>query len=120
MSVDACWMSFGGLLIDGTGDIACTSDPMDSVKDIVRSRLKAALDGWKLYRIGADLAERVGDTVNEETEIAIRRQVAQCLTSEFLPNGAFQVETLTDVDKIRVFVYLNQQLIGTAAVTKGS
>lgn len=118
--VDFKWMSAGGLLVDGTGDIACTSGALESVQDIVRSRLKAALDGWKLYRIGAGLAEFPGNTVAPETEVAIRRQVSQALTRDFLPAGSFQIETLSDVDVIRVFVYLNKQLIGTAAVSRGA
>lgn len=118
---DFRWQSNGGLLIDGSGDIACT-DPgsMESIQDIVRSRLKAAVDGWKLYRIGAGLNERLGSTVGPETEIALRRQVTQCLTNSFLPAGSFKVETLSDTDRIHVFVYVNQQLIGKAVVNKGS
>lgn len=119
--VDFRWMSSGGLLIDGSGDIACTaSDSMESINSVISSRLKAALKGWKLYNIGADLRERIGDTVSQETELAIRRQVTQCLSSSFLPAGSFQVETLSDGTQIHVYVYVNNQLVGKATVTKGS
>jgi hypothetical protein len=119
--VDFRWMSNGGLLIDGSGDIACTSaDSKESKIDVVRSRLKAALDGWKLYPIGADLDNLRGQTIDEELEKAIHRQVTRCLSNEFLPEGSFQVETLADIDRIHVFVYIEGQLAASATVsTKG-
>ena len=116
---DFRWMSNGGLLIDGTGDIACT-DPtsLESIISIVRSRVKAAVDGWKLYRIGAGLQDRLGDTVDEEVEISIRRQVIQALTSDFLTAGAVKVETLPDIDRIHVFVYMQGQLVTTTVLNR--
>lgn len=118
---DFKWQSFGGLLIDGSGDIACT-DPnsTESIHSVVRSRIKAALNGWKLYKIGADLQNRIGETVSQETEIGIRRQVSQCLSSSFLPIGSFQVETIADIDRVHVFVYINKELVGKVTVAKGS
>lgn len=118
---DLRWMSSGGLLIDGSGDIACTdSNSLESTHSVVRSRLKAALNGFKLYKIGADLQNRIGDTVSQETEIGIRRQITQCLSTNFLSTGSFQVETISDIDKVHAFVYMNKELVGKVTVTRGS
>ena len=118
--VDFQWQSQGGLLIDGTGDIACTSEStIDSAVDIVRSRLKAALNGWKLYAMGADLQAGVGEAVGPELELTLKRQVTQSLSDGFLPRGSFQVETLSMGGLIRVLVYLNGQMVVQAAVAPG-
>ena len=65
MSVDFKWGTIGGIFLDGAGDIAVT-DPTtnESLIDMVVTRLKAKLDGWQLYRIGADLERRLGDLAN--------------------------------------------------------
>jgi hypothetical protein len=116
--VDFCWQSQGGVMIDGTGDIACTDDStMDSVVDIVRSRLKAALNGWKLYAIGADLQSAVGQAIDPELELTLQRQVTQSLSDGFLSQSQFQVTTLVTGSKILVLVYLDSQLIVQAAVS---
>ena len=105
-------------MIDGTGDIACTDDStMDSVVDIVRSRLKAALNGWKLYAIGADLQSAVGQAIDPELELTLQRQVTQSLSDGFLSQSQFQVTTLVTGSKILVLVYLDSQLIVQAAVS---
>jgi hypothetical protein len=116
---DFKWMSNGGLLLDGSGDLACT-DPstLDSVRDIMRSRLKAKLDGWKLYRIGADLSALLGSTVSEELELTIRRQVSAALSADFLPARSFTVETLAVGENIHVMVYVNDELMATTIVSK--
>jgi len=108
--------------VDGTGDIACTSNgTLDSTIDIVRSRLKAALDGWRLYRIGADLQERVGQFINPELDIAIKRQVYEAMTCDgFLPKNVLQVETLAYDKKVHVMVFVNGTLAGQAEVNRGS
>ena len=116
--VDFRWQSQGGVLIDGTGDIACTDDStMDSVVDIVRSRLKAALNGWKLYAIGADLQSALGQSVSSELELTLEQQVTQSLSDGFLSQSQFQVETLAMGGQILVLVYLDSQLAVTAAVS---
>lgn len=114
--VDWVWMSQGDLILSG-GDIA-TTDPssLDSLKDMVRSRLKAALDGWQLYSIGADLHARLGDTVDAELNITLRRQINQSLTNQFLPRGSFNVQSFTDRGVVNLFVYLNQSLIASATL----
>lgn len=114
--VDWVWMSQGDLILSG-GDIA-TTDPssLDSLKDMVRSRLKAALDGWQLYSIGADLQARLGDTVDAELNITLRRQINQSLTNQFLPRGSFNVQSFTDRGVVNLFVYLNQSLIASATL----
>lgn len=114
--VDWQWMSQGDLLLSG-GDLA-TTDPttLASIQDMVRTRLKAALDGWQLYSIGADLQARIGDTVNAELNITLRRQINQSLTNQFLPRGSFTVQSLTDNGIINLYVYVNQSLIANATL----
>src|ERR1039458_2602401 len=107
------------MLVDGSGDIACT-DPstLDSVQDIVKSRLKAALNGWQLYSFGADLQARVGDTIDPELDVNLRRQVCRAMTDDFLPRNAFDVRTLAFGDTIQVMVYLNNQVIAQATLSR--
>lgn len=114
--IDWSWMSQGDLLLSG-GDIS-TTDPatLASLQDMVRTRLKAALTGWQLYSIGADLQARLGDTIDQELNIILRRQVNNSLTNQFLPRGSFNVQSLTDNGMITIFVYLNQSLIASAVL----
>lgn len=115
--VDWKWQSNGDLLLDGGGDIAITnSSSMESVIDMVKTRLKAAVDGWKLYSIGADLQARSGDTVSQELEITLRRQVSKTLSNQFLPKGSFQVESIAEGSKVTLFVYVNNSLIAQTTV----
>ena len=119
--LDFRWQSQGGILLDGSGDIACTNpSTMESTVDVVRSRLKAALNGWKLYAIGADLQARVGDIIAPELEIALQRQVYNSLTNSFLPRGSFTVKTLSFGDTVRVLVFISQTLIAQATVSRTS
>jgi hypothetical protein len=125
MSIDYRWQSFGGILLDGTGDIALTEPTgLESLQDMVRSRLKAALNGWKLYSIGADLQSTLGQAAIQELETTINRMVQQSLTKQFLQPGVFQVETLIEPTvgnagaTASVYVFLNQSLIATAVVTQ--
>jgi phage baseplate assembly protein W len=118
--IDLLWMSKGGLLLDGTGDLASTDDVGVSVVDITRSRLKAALNGWKLYAFGADLQSLVGETVNPEIEVTLQRQVYTALTDNFLPRAAVTVTTLAYGDTIRVLVYLSQTLLAQAVIANST
>lgn len=114
--VDWSWMSQGDLILAG-GDVA-TTDPttLNSLQDMVRTRLKAALDGWQLYSIGADLQARLGDTIDQELNITLRRQVNQALTNQLLPRGSFNVQSVLDHGTITLFVYINQSLIASATL----
>jgi hypothetical protein len=115
---DFVWQSQGGVLIDGTGDLACTVEStIDSTVDVVRSRLKAALNGWKLYAVGADLQAGVGQAIGQELELTLERQVTQSLSDGFLASSSFQVQTLATSGQVLVLVYLSGQLIVQAAVT---
>jgi hypothetical protein len=115
---DFVWQSQGGVLIDGTGDLACTVEStLDSTVDVVRSRLKAALNGWKLYAVGADLQAGVGQAIGPELELTLERQVTQSLSDGFLASSSFQVQTLATSGQVLVLVYLSGQLIVQAAVT---
>ncbi len=116
MSVDYKWMSNGGLLLDGSGDIAFTSSPIECATAMVRSRLKAAVDGWRLYRIGAGLDSYLGNTSDTIAETSIQRRVISALTNKYLPASVFQVSTLRLGSVIQVFVYINKQLVASVSV----
>ena len=119
MSVDLGWMSKGGLLQDGSGDIAFTVSPLQCLKDMAYTRLKATLNAWKLYpMIGADLDSCPGQTVAAELETTIQRQVTAAFTQDFLPYGSFTVKTVPMGSTIQVFVFLDKTLIATTTVTK--
>jgi hypothetical protein len=114
--VDFAWMSQGDILLAG-GDIATTNPAtLQSIQDMVRTRLKTSLNGWQLYPIGADLQARIGDTINAELNIRLRQQVNISLTNQFLPRGSFIVKSVTDNGLITIFVYLNQSLIASATL----
>jgi hypothetical protein len=104
--VDFKWMSRGGLVIDSTGDIAFTDNSFEAVQAMVVSRLKADLDGWQLYQIGADLDSVIGNTVSEEVETTIQKQINTSLTNQFLSAGSFTVETIALSNMIQIYVYL--------------
>lgn len=116
MPIDWKWMSNGGLLLDGTGDIAGVDDPIASAIDMVSTRLKAALRGWRLYPIGADLERFIGNAITQELETSVSRQVMSSLSYQYLPSGTFQVKTLATAGAVTVYVYLNQQMIVSATV----
>ena len=85
---------------------------------MIRTRLKAAIDGWQLYNIGADLQSTMGTIVGPELELTIQRQVSQSLTNQFLRSGDFQVRTLAEDGTITVFVYINNKLIASAVAQR--
>lgn len=116
MAIDYRWMSEGGFLLDGQGDIALTTN-LETVVSMVRSRLKAAVDGWKLYRIGAGLDRYPGNTSDAEMEMTLQRQVTSAISSGFLPPSVFKVTTLRFGGEIQIYVYLNQEIIATASVS---
>jgi hypothetical protein len=116
--IDFKWMAGGGgVLMDGSGDIALTNTTMDSVKDIVQTRLKADFDGWKLYNFGADLQSYMGGSVDTAMEAAIKRRVMTSLTSnDFLPSGSVSVQTLVTGGSMKVYVYVQRVMVTTATV----
>lgn len=116
MSIDYKWQSNGGLLLDGTGDIASTQSPMETAIDMVRTRLKATLKAWKLYQIGAGLDTFIGNSSSAEAETAIQRQVLGALSKNYLPSGTFDVRTLRLGGTIQVYVYISDKLIAQAEV----
>lgn len=119
MANDFAWMSEGGLMLDGTGDILMSSG-LETVVSMVRTRLKSAVDGWKLYRIGCGLDQYPGSTSDAEAEISIQRRVLSSISSGFLPASAFRVTTLRLGSEIQVYVYLRDSLIGQASVNFNS
>ena len=115
--IDFRWSSQGGILLDGTGDIADTTGTMDSIQDIARSRLKAGLNGWKLYQIGAGLKRALGQANSNEVEVAIQRRAVSVLSNDFLAPGSFTVSTLTLGDSLTLFLYIQNTLITTVTVS---
>lgn len=116
---DFRWTSLGGVLVDGTGDIAATLSAQEELETMVATRLKAALNGWKLYQIGANLQSFLGSSVgiNTNTELAIQRQVTAALANRLLPSGSFTVQTVVLGNEIEVLVYLGQKLLANTTVT---
>ena len=116
---DLRWTSQGGVLVDGNGDLAVTLSAQEELETMARTRLKAAINGWKLYRIGADLQSFIGSSVgiNQNTAVAIQRQVSAAMTNQFLPAGSFNVQTVVLGKEIQVLLYLGQTLIASQTVT---
>lgn len=119
--IDFRWMDIGGIYLDPAGDIAVTSAAtLDSVRDIVQSRLKAALNGWKLYPIGADLEARIGEVADPEFTLSLQRQVTDALSNGFLPTNAFQVQVLTYRTRVEVLVYIQNSLVANVTLNTAS
>ena len=118
MSVDLAWQSQGGLLLDGTGDLAFTANPIQCLKDMVDTRLKAALNGWKLYPgICAGLDQVIGRTNPAEINITLQRQVYAVLSNGFLPTGSFQIRVVPAGRTTHLFVFLGKNLLTSYTVT---
>lgn len=117
MAIDYKWGSNGGILLDGNGDIAFTETSIETVVSMVRTRLKASVNAWKLYSIGAGLESFLGNTSNAEVEIAIQRQIAGALSKNYLPASTFDIRTLRLGNEIQVYVFIKQELIAQATVT---
>ena len=115
------WMSQGGVLLDGTGDLALDSSVYNCFATMVRTRLKAAMNGWKLYPgIGADLKNLLGSANSNELQVALRKAATASLTNNFLASGSFTITSLGIDDQVSIFVYINQSLIATATVSTSS
>jgi hypothetical protein len=103
--------------MDGTGDIALTSSSWQSTVNIVRSCLKATLNAWQLYPIGADLEGMIGQAIEQEVQNQIQQRITAALTYQFLPSKSFQVKTRAAGDTIKIYVYVNDTIAATASVT---
>lgn len=115
MSLDYKWMSQGGLLLDGTGDIALTATGMETIIAMVRTRLKATVKAWQQYQIGIGLEEFTGGPSDATAQTSIQKQVASSL-STLLPSSMFTVSTLLLGSQIQIYVYIANQLIATTTV----
>lgn len=113
---DFLWMSSGGLFIDGSGDLAVTVLEGQSDIDIIRSRLKAALNGWQSYQIGADLESFIGQATAAELETQIQQKVMATLTYQFLSSGNIKVKTRTTDGQVKIYVYYKDTIAATATV----
>lgn len=114
---DFRWMSAGGILLDGNGDIATTLNSLEELESMIQTRLKAAVNGWKQYAIGAGLDVFQGQPVNTNTELSIQRAVTSSLIRQFLPSGSFQVQTIAIGSTIEIYVYINKTLITSTSLT---
>jgi hypothetical protein len=94
------------------------SSPAESLGDMIRTRLKADANGWKLYDIGADLVSRVGSTIDAELQASITRSVQTVLQNRLLRPGTFSVKTVPMGGLIKVYVYVQQSLVATVQVSK--
>lgn len=118
MAIDLQWMSVGGCLLDGAGDLALSTSPLAELQSMTATRLKASFDGWKLYAIGCGFAAELGQVAGPDAELRIQRRAQASLSMDFLPQGAFSVKTLTLGGAIQVFVYLNNPQSTLLATTK--
>jgi len=119
---DFRWGSVGGILLDGTGDIQ-TTDPTvpESLVDMVYTILKADLDSWKLYAIGANLSYFIGQTVDPEVELKIKRAITDSLTrTGLLSRGDFTVVTVPSQDGIQAIVYISNVAVATVTVPQST
>lgn len=116
MPIDFIWQSYGDLLLDGSGDIASTEDRRVSNIDMIQSRVKAALNGWKLYAIGADLQTLIGNTQSQEIELRAKQLITTALTKSFLSASQFKIQTISDGTTLKILVYLQDQLVVFATV----
>jgi hypothetical protein len=114
---DFRWQSFGGILLDGSGDIATTLSSAEEISTMISTRLKAAVNGWQLYSIGAGLNLYPGNPVNANTEASIVRAVTSSLTNQFLSSGSFTVQTLAVGNTIEIYVYVGSTLVASTSVT---
>lgn len=110
-------MSQGGMLLDGSGDLATTLNSLEEMETMVATRLKAAVKAWKLYAIGAGLEVFQGQPINTNTELSIQRSVTSSLTRQFLPSGSFTVQTLAIGNEVEVYVYINGTLITSTSLS---
>ena len=119
--IDFSWQTNGGVLIDSTGDIAFTSTDWECLTDMVVTRVKTTLNGWKLYSIGANLQQLVGSSSTKNTisniESQIQQQVTLALTHNFLPQGSFTVSTIPLGNIIKVYVFIKNTLLASTTVT---
>jgi hypothetical protein len=115
--MDIGWMSQGGMLLDGSGDLRTTANSLEEVTSMIDTRLKAAVDGWKLYNIGAGLEVYPGMPVNNDTELSIQRAVSAALTYQFLPVGSFSLQTIAIGNQIELYVYINNTLITSTTLS---
>ena len=104
--------------MDATGDISLTTTNMESIKDIIQSRLKADYRGWALYNIGADLQSFMGQVISSELTTSLSRRIISSLTSSFLPAGAISIRTLVTGDMVQAFVYVAGTMVATATTDK--
>jgi|AGTN01.2.fsa_nt_gi hypothetical protein len=118
--IDFRWQSAGGILLDGTGDIQVTDAFIpESLVDMVFTILKADSNSWKLYNIGANLSYMIGERVEPETELKIKRLITEALTrAGVLRSGDFQVETIPSEGSILAIVYINQVAVATVTVPR--
>ena len=115
--LDLAWCNGGGTLIDSTGDIAFSTSDWSCLVDMVNTRLKTTLKGWKLYSIGANLQSLIGSSQNADTESQIQKLVQMELTNNFLPLGSFTVSTIPVGKLIKVYVFIQNTLVASSSVT---
>lgn len=116
MAIDFTWMSQGGVLMDHNGDIALGTADQGTL-DLINSRLKSALDGWKLYSIGANLQSFTGIAIDSVTQRSIQSAVVAALSNQFLPNGSFQIQTSKTGNAIDIYIFVNSTLVSQANIT---
>jgi hypothetical protein len=104
--MDIAWMSSGGMLLDGTGDIAFTTSDFTDVLSMIATRLKADLGAWQSYpTIGANLKSLLGNVASQEINASAQKLISTSLTNQFLSQGDFVVKTILVGKLLNIYVY---------------
>jgi hypothetical protein len=112
---DLQWMSAGGLVLDGTGDIALTINDYQDLQSMIVTYLQANSNSWQLYNIGANLGSIPGNANNAEVEATVVKQIQSAL-SGILPSGSFSIKTLQVGSLFDVYFYINSKLVATTTI----
>jgi len=111
MAIDYNWMSQGGVLSDYTGDIAFGTSDQGTLQ-LVYSRLKAALTGWKAnMRLALIYNHLPGIVIDNTSQLAIQKNI----TLAFIKSISFQMDHSKSKlqlsgNEIDIYVFLNSGL----------
>ena len=103
-NTDLTWTFRGDFTLGHNGDLADTEyDPLRSLHQEIRTRLKADLGDWLLNKdIGASLGDYVGEPNNKTTATALKTRIIGALTKFGLVDSRdIKVSFMPiDIDKI--------------------
>jgi len=112
---DAVWTSRGDFAIHA-GDLADTkSDPLRSLYQEIKTRVKSELGEWYHHRkLGATLSDFVGEPNDKTTAEAIKLRIIASLTNDGFVKSSDLKVTYMPVDLDRLFFRLSVSVAPTA------